>query len=624
MLFTSDVETLARQEFFVTEDTLDDVLSRIESAPILVVDTETNGIRPWHGDRLCGIGVAFDKDSGYYLSFRHPEYNLPLSRLRDVWAALSKVPVLVGHNIKFDIAVMYQDGYDSPDEQRLVDVMSAARLCEAEKLGDLSLSGQLRKAFGPAASRYDEDFKGYLKANKWAKKFHLAPAPVVGNYCMGDVFNTWRLKARLEEQIKNTGQWGVWEEEQDMTYTLWRMERRGIKTDDKYATDTIPQLQATIENGKLEIYGMAGQVFNTNSVQQLNAVMKGLGVVSPKTTEKGNPSWDKEVLKKVDHPLTNKLLEIRGREKTLNTYFLPIFDWPEHTIHCTYRSAGTVTGRCSCADPNLQNISKKKHSLASEEEDYLGESNAISVKRLFVARPGYRLYMLDYEQMEMRVLADYLDNPALKIALEEDGFDFHTYTTELMFGISEDHPEFDHYRTIAKTLNFGLVYGMGIKKLANDMGMRIIEAKEYRQNYLDMIPGLYDFAEKVKQKIEIIGHIHNRFGRRYWIDAHRAYIGVNYLVQGTSADIVKRAMIACQQFIMENNLRSAMLLQVHDEIVFEIHESEEEWLPFKLREIMERRLIEAYLPVTVERAVGSWGLSDAFLDDQKVWESALV
>ena len=521
-----DHTVLSRPEVVVTEDTFEQVLLDIISSREVVVDVETTGLKPWKDDRVCGIGVAISPEVGYYFPIRHEEQNLPLDLLGQFWVTLGQVPRVIGFNLKFDLAFLYQDGYDPPAEQQLSDVIVAARMCSAERFPDLSLSGQLVEHFGPQARQYDDDFKAYLKRNKWQKMFWKAPPAVLGAYCVGDVCATWQLKDELEAFIEQTEQTVVWEEEQELTKTLWHMECVGIGYDRAYGTIKIPQLKARIANLYNEIYALAGREFNLNSTKQLTEVMNEMGITSPKVSPKtGKQAWGVDVMMALNHPIAGKIVEMRGLEKILGTYFEAIMDWSNDTVHGQFKNWGTITGRLSGINPNLQNIAKTTIKLTGNEVDedtiaavsaFLGArkgdgtmevtgmggaggvtyggmmaiatgfedtDESVSVRRLFVGRPGFRLYMLDYSQMEMRVFADYVQDEELHALLEDPDFDFHTHVAKTVWGIEEDHHLWDFYRTLAKAINFGLIFGIGDKKLGAQIQKSQAEAKQYKIDY---------------------------------------------------------------------------------------------------------------------------------------------
>lgn len=647
----------------VTDNTFDLFIQKLRGANEVVVDVETDGLNAWKGNRLCGVGVAFNSEEGYYLPFRHPADNLPMERLSELWDALSGVKVVAGYNLKFDLAFLYVDGYNAPADQELADIIVAARLCSSLRYPDLSLSGQLEEHFGAEARQYDDEFKEFLKKNKWDKTFHMAPVDVISKYCVGDVCSEWKLLEYLMPIIEETNQTGVWDQEKKVTSTLWKMERVGLGYDKAYGEDCIPKLKARIGNLTNEIYALAGTEFNLGSGPQLTKVMNSFDIHSPKTSPKtGKELWPVGVLLGIEHPICGKLLEVRSLDKVLGTYFEPILEWPESTVHCNHKNWGTVTGRMSCTNPNLQNIAKNVQNLqgnatddatmeamsaflgahGSEFTDMTSASGArvggvtlggmravastyeesgydVSVRRLFIGRPGYRLYMLDYSQMEMRVFADYVQDDNLHGLLESSDFDFHSHVAKTVWSVDEDAALWNFYRTLAKAVNFGLIYGIGIKKLASQIKATVEEAKKYKKDYFDRFPKARLFIDQVTETLERRRYIFNRYKRRYWVDPSKAYVGVNYLVQGTSADIVKNRMVACQNFVEENNLKSRMLTQVHDELLFEVHESEESWLPWKFQEIMEEKQINTFLPVDVSRGNPSWANKQKYSTKENAW-----
>ena len=648
--------TPPNSNYMVDETSIYDVLNKVSKSNQIVVDVETDGLRPWHDNKLCGIGFALSNSEAYYIPFRHPEGNMDTRYFSDIWESLREVPRLIGHNIKFDLAFLYSDGYEVPKSQILADTMQSCRLCAREQYPSLGLADQITKFFGWEHRMYDDEFKAYLAKNKWKDKFHLAPADIVGAYCAGDVISTWNLCERTEEIIAETKQTAVWDQEQQVTHILWEMEKIGINFDLDYASVKVPLMQARIQNVEAEIYTEAGTEFNPGSPKQIGEIMHSFNIHSPKKSPKtGNESWDISVLKEIDHPVAKKILEFRALSKVLNTYLSPVIDWKDTIIHTQFKNWGTVTGRMSCAKPNLQNISKVIVDLTgtSNEEakataleligaqgsgddavssitiarDYLPDDEdnlgVVSVRRLFLPRDGYRLYMLDYSQMEMRVFADYCEDPKLLEMLEDPKTDFHDLVTETVFNVTKDSESdlWKFYRRLAKAINFGLIFGMGIQSLAKSMKEPLAEAKKYKKFYFDRFPKAVKFMEKVVETVERRGYIFNRYKRRYWLTPDWAYKGVNYIVQGTSADIVKQAMVECYQYLEDNNLKTRMISQVHDEIMFEVPPEEESFVPFELREIMQRRRINTFLPVNISRGNPSWAQEEEYDDETQTWSS---
>ena len=256
-----------------------------------------------------------------------------------------------------------------------------------------------------------------------------------------------------------------------------------------------------------------------------------------------------------------------------------------------------------------------------EEDD--DNPDVVSVRRIYTARPGYRLFMLDYSQMEMRVFADYCKDPELQDRLNDPDFDFHSYVTTAVWGIEEDNPRWKFYRTLAKGINFGLIYGIGVKKLSQQLRVSTNEAREYKTDYYRRFPRAKSFIQDVEFTIKHRGYIFNRYGRRYKISVDRPYVGVNYLVQGSSADFLKLAMIDCHDYLRRENLGTRMLVQVHDEVMFEVPHEEEDTVPFKLKEIMEksRPPIETPLKVEITRGNPTWVHRDEYCEEHEEWKS---
>ncbi len=611
---------------------VDKVIAKLHAAERVVVDTETSGLEPWKDDRQCGIGFAFPDKSGYYLPFRHPDSNLKMDVLPELFEALSKVPTLVGYNLKFDLAVMSRDGYIVQPDQALEDLIVAARLCEADKNGSLKLRDQLVKFFGAASAAYDDEFKAYLKTNKWSKSFHLAPAGVVGQYCIGDVIRTEELRERLLERIEETEQTRVWEQEVALTSVLWDMERTGIRVDHQYAKIKVPQMSNKVSAIREKLYTIAGGEFNPNSSKQLRSVMKALKLKSPKKSPKTQEySWDKEVLSATDHPIASTLLELRAIEKLLGTYFDPALNSWGAVVHTNFKSQGAITGRMSATNPALQTIAKKTQDLASGavdlellkaslgkivapvDDDVNAESNA-SARRLFIPRKGKVLILADYSQMEMRVFADYCGDKAMFKLLEDPTFDFHDHVATQVWKVTSDHELWKFYRFLAKAINFGLIFGIGVRKLAAQIQATLDETKQFKEEYFGQFPSAQVFIQMVSKTVEARGWIRNRFNRRYYIDRDRAYIGVNYLVQGTSADIVKNRMIALARWIFEMGLKTRILIQVHDEVILESPEDEVKLVTMNVKRILEERQINTFLPVEVSIARESWATKETLVE----------
>lgn len=645
----------------VTKDNFTEAIKAIASSSEIVVDIETDGLEIWKESRLCGVGVCILPDlNTYYFPFRHKnttqplfehligDYNLGEGYLESLLTAL-KIPIrLIGHNIKFDLAGLYKEGFELGDEQELEDTIIGARLYFPDKYDSLSLENLTKTLLGEDDSDWKANLKSYMKSNK-IKSYDQVPIAMLAEYCETDVLKTAKSLYILREHVKETGQNVVYAQEQALLKVLFNMEKEGLYFDRGYCIDRLIKLNSKLASLSKEIYVHAGREFDVNSVKQLNEVFTELGIESKGKTAKGNPKWGVSELMVVGHPLAGLILELRGIEKMRSTYFEPILEYKDDRLHPNFKSWGTITGRMASQNPSVQNLSNKSQNLAHEEQSeevldaikamlgarqgqyvdmtsasgniagggslasltsyakkYEDNDDSVAVRRLYVPPEGYSLYCIDYSQMEMRVFADYVNDPQLHSLLESKNFDFHSHVATEVWKVVEDSPLWKFYRNLAKAINFGLIYGIGDNKLSSQIQKTVEEAKEYKTQYFSRFPKALTFIEQVRTTVKRRGWVKNRFGRRYTIPEERAYTGVNYLVQGTSADIVKNRMLAIDDFNKRNKLQSKMVVQVHDELLFYAHHDEEHTVIPRYKEILEERQIKTYLPVEVSKAIPSW------------------
>jgi len=245
------------------------------------------------------------------------------------------------------------------------------------------------------------------------------------------------------------------------------------------------------------------------------------------------------------------------------------------------------------------------------DESYDDENkNQISIRRLFIPRPDYSLVSFDYSQMEVRVFMSYFRNEVIDELLNKDDVDFHGEAAKLAFNITEDDEQFKFYRQLAKGITFGTIYGIGRNRLAEQLKTTPKEAGLYKKKYFEGMVGSKDFFDKVVDIVKHRGWIKNKYGRRYLIDSNFAYKGVNYLVQGTSADLLSERMLEVSGYLEDK--KSNMLLQVHDEIICEIHNSELGIVPLKIKKLLEQNSLDIPLKVDIELCVNSWANKQDF------------
>ena len=610
----------------------------------LVVDVETNGLDPFEQHEICGVGVGTLKsDKAFYFPFRHKQgNNLPLSLLPELMKVLSDQKRLVGYNLKFDLHFLEREGLSIKDTV-LSDALVLVRLTTPSTIRDLDLTNTIKRSYGEAAAQYDIDTKKYLRKNKWTKDFSEAPPDILGPYCEEDVIWTTKIyKDRLVE-MKKSNQQQVWQLMEDLTPVLFNMERHGIRIDSEYAKVAMEKIGRRKDELQSIIHEMVGD-FNLNSPQQMGEILNKNGIYSPVLTPKGAQSWSEGALVKINHPVAGLIRQYRTLEKLRSTYLEPNV-W-RNVLHTGFCNWGTATGRLSSRQPNLQNIPRNHFKLRNVELDdngletvrqkinallatkgeagatnlspevletwaFIGDESydeadleQLAIRRLFTPREGYKLVGFDYSQMEVRVFLSYIHNDEIRQLLSKDDVDFHGEAAKLAFDTHEDADDYKFYRQMAKAITFGTIYGIGNKKLAIQLGTTPQEAGIYKRRYFAGLKGSKDFFDSVVNTVETRGWIKNRYGRVYKIPRDVAYKGVNYLVQGTSADIMNERLIEVHKAL--EGTSSRVLLQVHDEIICEIHESDIHTIPEQICDIMRVNSLQIPLQVDMELCDPSW------------------
>ena len=640
----------------VTPDTYDKVLETLQESPAWIVDVETNGLE-WDGkNQICGIGIAAETDSEiatYYFPFRHfpslEAVNLHPPQLYRLIEAMNACITLIGYNIKFDLHFLEKDGLQTANKE-LIDVIVLVRLTEPADVREFSLTGTIKRSYGEEAAEYDIITKKVLRKNKWNKDFSQAPPTILGPYCEKDVEYTWKLYKDRIKELERTKQTKGFDFQKELTHVLYAMEKRGVSVDSNYAIQAAEKILQRQEQIKNRIFETVGHEFLITSPAQVGEALKGLGIESIIKTSKGNDSWGEEALAQVNHPVAGYMRQYRTLDKLRATYLEPYFDID--TVHTSFCNWGTLTGRLSSRDPNLQNLPRTHFRLSDdplsmedrevvrgrisaaiaakggafnaelsdevidtwgfigdESYDELDDSQ-ISIRRLFVPRPGYTLVGFDYSQMEVRVFLDYFRNPEIEALLKKEDVDFHGEAATLAFGVKEEDSEYKYYRQMAKAITFGTIYGIGSRKLGVQLGVSMQQAADYKKQYFKGLKGSREFFEKVVRIVSSRGWIKNRYGRLYIVPKDLAYKGVNYLVQGTSADILSERMIEVDKYLQDR--KSNILVQVHDEIICEIHNDELEEVAPHVQTLLQENTLGIPLEVDVEVCSPSWATKQDF------------
>jgi len=452
------------------------------------------------------------------------------------------------------------------------------------------------------------DMKPFKEMVKKGENFSHVMISDATFYAAEDAWMTFMLYGAIKKKMELSSLTHLLKEAKNVEYpfinVLIRMERLGIKIDQSKLLTLQKTLSTDLKQLTEDIYALTDSEFNIKSTQQLGVVLfQQLGLKGGKKTKTGY-STNEAVLQslKGEHPVIEKILSYREYQKILSTYVDPLLKLAkkdEHSrIYTSFVQTGTATGRLSSRDPNLQNIPVRSA---------LGRS----VREAFVSKEGYKLVSIDYSQIELRLLAHFSKDAALLKAFNE-GVDIHLATSTILFGEEKAKEK----RSIAKSVNFGLLYGMGPKKLSDELGIASSEAKEIITNYFASFPTVKSFLEGIQERVKIDGYVETILKRRRIFDYESAngmqkaaYMreSVNTVFQGSAADLIKLSMNQIDSMIQEEELDAFMLLQIHDELIFELEEEKVDEITKRFVHIMEN-VLELEVPLECSVSVGdSWG-----------------
>jgi DNA polymerase-1 len=545
---------------------------KIRNAPLLAVDTETTSTDPIRAG-LVGLSLAFQEGEGYYVPLRHeggPNLDLGAVRRRlGPWLKDAKIPK-AGHNIKYDLIVLERAGL--PISPPAFDTMIAEWLCNpaSRNLG-LKELGFVR--LGVEMTPID------ALIGKGAKQITMdrVAASRAAEYASADADVTLRLSAPLRKELESRSQTKLFDDlEMPLIPVLAAMEQEGVMLDLPYLETLGGDWKAELEDIARQAHSLVGRTFNLQSTQQLADVLFGqLGLAPPdksRKTASGKFSTAADVLESLlgAHPVVELLLRHREISKLLSTYVeaLRAEAHPDTgRVHTSYNQTGTVTGRLSSSDPNLQNIPTR-----TEE--------GRRIRRAFIAARGLRLLSVDYSQIELRLAAHMASDPGMTEAFRR-GEDIHAATAAAVCGVplADVTPAM---RRHAKAVNFGLLYGQTAFGLTRSTDLTLAEAESFIRTYFDRFSGIRTFVESLKRTAAERGYVETIMGRRRYFPelapaarldaASRSRAereAINAPVQGSAADIIKVAMIRLPSAFSRAGIRSKMILQVHDELVFE-------------------------------------------------------
>jgi len=588
-------------ECIVDEVGLERWLKKIESAELTAVDTETTSLDALAAE-LVGISLSVKPGEACYIPVAHRNGEVQLDRATVLkrmrpWLE-SKTHLKVGQNLKYDAHIFANYGITLGGIA--FDTLLESYVLESHLPHNMDSLAE--RHLGMKTIRYEEVCgKGVHQIS-----FDQVDLKIATDYAAEDADITLRLHLELWPQIQESpGLLYVYEKiEMPAMRVLGIMERNGIRIDSALLAKQGQQVGKRLLELEGEIHQLAGQPFNIQSPKQIAEILfVQLELPVIKKTPSGAPSTDEEVLQKLaeDYPLPARILDYRSLAKLMSTYIekLPRMADPRTgRVHTNFSQATAVTGRLASSDPNLQNIP-----VRTEEGRRIREA--------FVPADGCKLLSADYSQIELRIMAHIAEDENL-LAAFRDGKDVHQATAAEIFAVPLDDVSSEQ-RRYAKVINFGLIYGMSAFGLAGNLGIERSAAQNYIAKYFDRYPGVAQYMEHTRLEARENGYVETVFGRRLWLPEIKGSNGprrqgaeraaINAPMQGTAADLIKLAMIAVEDWLEKEHLKTKLLLQVHDELVFDVPLDEIELLQAKLPGLM-CNVAELRVPLVVSIGIG--------------------
>jgi len=591
-------------ETILTRGQLEAWVARLRAAPLAALDTETDAIDPMRA-RIIGISFAVEPGSAAYVPVAHDgpgaAEQLPLQEVLDAlkpWLEDAAAPKM-GQNIKYDAHVFGCHGIAVRGWQH--DTLLESYVLEAHKLHGLDSLTERH------LNRQGLSFEAVCGKGANQIAFSQVDIERATRYSGEDSEMALHVHQVLYPQLQRADKLlSVYERiEMPVCAVLTTMERHGVLIDAQLLAQQSRELAERMVALEREAHALAGQPFNLGSPKQIGDVLfVKLGLPVKRKTASGAPSTDEDVLQELaaDYPLPAKILEHRGLSKLKGTYTdkLPLMVNPKTgRVHTNYGQAVAVTGRLSSNDPNLQNIP-------------IRTAEGRRIREAFIAPPGHHIVSADYSQIELRIMAHISGDEGLRRAFSE-GMDVHRATASEVFAVPPDQVSAEQ-RRYAKVINFGLIYGMSAFGLAQNLGIERSAATQYIERYFQRFAGVKRYMDSTRAMAAQRGYVETMFGRRIELPDIRGGSGprragaerqaINAPMQGTAADLIKLAMISVQQAIEAQQRRTAMVMQVHDELVFEVPDDELEWAQHEVPKLMSG-VAQLAVPLLAEVGVGA-------------------
>ncbi|WP_426449304.1 DNA polymerase I [Siccibacter colletis] len=594
------------QENYVTildEETLQAWIARLKKAPLFAFDTETDSLDN-HSANLVGVSFAIEPGDAAYLPVAHDYLDAPDQVSRERALELLK-PLLedenalkVGQNLKYDRGVLQNYGIELRG-------IAFDTMLESYILNSVSGRHDMDSMAERLLKHKTITFEEIAGKGKNQLTFNQIALEQAGPYAAEDADVTLQLHLKMWPKLqKEAGPRAVFEKiEMPLVPVLSRIERNGVKIDPAVLHKHSEEITLRLAELEQKAHEIAGEPFNLSSTKQLQTILfEKQGIKPLKKTPGGAPSTSEEVLEELalDYPLPKVILQYRGLAKLKSTYTdkLPLMINPKTgRVHTSYHQAVTATGRLSSTDPNLQNIPVRN-------------DEGRRIRQAFIAPQDYVIVSADYSQIELRIMAHLSRDKGLLDAFSQ-GLDIHRATAAEVFGMSLDQVTGEQRRS-AKAINFGLIYGMSAFGLSRQLNISRKESQKYMDLYFERYPGVLEYMERTRKQAKEQGYVETLDGRRLYLPdinssnaARRAgaeRAAINAPMQGTAADIIKRAMIDVDKWLESEKPRVQLIMQVHDELVFEVHKDDVETVSRKIHELMENTM-KLDVPLLVE--VGS-------------------
>ncbi|MFH7766582.1 DNA polymerase I [Acinetobacter sp. BSP-28] len=591
----------ANYHTILTQADWDQLFQRLSTEKRFAFDTETTSL-DYRIAEMVGFSLAFDANDAYYIPLTHDYEGAPEQLNRETILAQIK-PILedasvekIGHHLKYDAHILQNHGIEL--QGWYFDTMLASYV-----LNSVATRHGMDDVARVYLSHLTTTFEQIAGKGAKQKTFNQIEIETAAHYAAEDAHVTYRLYEVLSKKLQAIPELSniLHKIEMPVARVLTIMEENGIELDLKFLDQLSVDFSNTIQDLENQIIELAGQPFNVSSPKQVGEILfDKLGLKGGKKTATGQYSTSESILEKIDHPITDLILQYRGLSKLKSTYTDGLQKQANNDsgrVHTSYHQALTATGRLSSTDPNLQNIPVR-------------EEIGRQIRKAFIAPEGRVLLAADYSQIELRLMAHFSQDEALVHAFKH-GQDVHRRTAAEVLGIALEDVTNDQRRQ-AKAVNFGLLYGMSEFGLIRQLGFTREESQNYIKQYFHRYPGIYEYMQRTRQVALEQGFVETISGRRLYtpdIDARNMMVrkgaeraAINAPLQGSAADIIKMAMIEVDKILPKDQAK--MLLQVHDELVFEVDADIADELAPKLAEVMQS-VVKLSVPLIVEVGKGN-------------------